>query len=156
MQHLASRGFIPSSVPQTVHHCPLLSSLLRITLTLACPMDLKNFPMDVQTCIMQLESCESHAPLHFQERQRVSPLPFPCLLHPHLQLLSCSVFTGLSLYGRERRVGSFGMSLLTVHASGCSLSALFLSLFLPTSPSTKTTQSPASTFSANASNKVYN
>ncbi|XP_012590088.1 PREDICTED: glycine receptor subunit alpha-1 [Condylura cristata] len=28
----------------------------RITLTLACPMDLKNFPMDVQTCIMQLES----------------------------------------------------------------------------------------------------
>ncbi|ETE68391.1 Glycine receptor subunit alpha-1, partial [Ophiophagus hannah] len=27
-----------------------------ITLTLACPMDLKNFPMDVQTCIMQLES----------------------------------------------------------------------------------------------------
>ena len=33
----------------------------RITLTLACPMDLKNFPMDVQTCIMQLESCESLA-----------------------------------------------------------------------------------------------
>lgn len=30
----------------------------RITLVLACPMDLKNFPMDVQTCIMQLESCE--------------------------------------------------------------------------------------------------
>ncbi|KAF3828474.1 hypothetical protein GH733_001971 [Mirounga leonina] len=29
---------------------------IRITLTLACPMDLKNFPMDVQTCIMQLES----------------------------------------------------------------------------------------------------
>uniref|UniRef100_A0A3Q4HDA5 Glycine receptor, alpha 1 n=1 Tax=Neolamprologus brichardi TaxID=32507 RepID=A0A3Q4HDA5_NEOBR len=28
----------------------------RITLVLACPMDLKNFPMDVQTCIMQLES----------------------------------------------------------------------------------------------------
>ncbi|RLW02778.1 hypothetical protein DV515_00006845 [Chloebia gouldiae] len=26
---------------------------IRITLTLACPMDLKNFPMDVQTCIMQ-------------------------------------------------------------------------------------------------------
>lgn len=36
-------------------------SLPRITLTLACPMDLKNFPMDVQTCIMQLESCESLA-----------------------------------------------------------------------------------------------
>ncbi|XP_006797726.1 glycine receptor subunit alphaZ1 [Neolamprologus brichardi] len=30
--------------------------LLQITLVLACPMDLKNFPMDVQTCIMQLES----------------------------------------------------------------------------------------------------
>lgn len=30
----------------------------RITLVLACPMDLKNFPMDVQTCIMQLESCK--------------------------------------------------------------------------------------------------
>ncbi|XP_053318174.1 glycine receptor subunit alpha-1 [Spea bombifrons] len=29
---------------------------IRLTLTLACPMDLKNFPMDVQTCIMQLES----------------------------------------------------------------------------------------------------
>uniref|UniRef100_A0A3Q2QUE2 Glycine receptor, alpha 3 n=1 Tax=Fundulus heteroclitus TaxID=8078 RepID=A0A3Q2QUE2_FUNHE len=32
---------------------------IRLTLTLSCPMDLKNFPMDVQTCIMQLESCES-------------------------------------------------------------------------------------------------
>ncbi|XP_056456115.1 glycine receptor subunit alphaZ1 [Gadus chalcogrammus] len=31
-------------------------SEFRITLILACPMDLKNFPMDVQTCIMQLES----------------------------------------------------------------------------------------------------
>uniref|UniRef100_A0A672MN20 Glycine receptor subunit alphaZ1-like n=1 Tax=Sinocyclocheilus grahami TaxID=75366 RepID=A0A672MN20_SINGR len=31
---------------------------IRITLILACPMDLKNFPMDVQTCIMQLESCK--------------------------------------------------------------------------------------------------
>lgn len=30
----------------------------RLTLTLSCPMDLKNFPMDVQTCIMQLESCK--------------------------------------------------------------------------------------------------
>ncbi|CAG06099.1 unnamed protein product, partial [Tetraodon nigroviridis] len=26
---------------------------IRLTLTLSCPMDLKNFPMDVQTCIMQ-------------------------------------------------------------------------------------------------------
>uniref|UniRef100_A0A3P9MUJ1 Glycine receptor, alpha 4b n=1 Tax=Poecilia reticulata TaxID=8081 RepID=A0A3P9MUJ1_POERE len=31
---------------------------IRLTLTLSCPMDLKNFPMDSQTCIMQLESCE--------------------------------------------------------------------------------------------------
>lgn len=30
----------------------------RLTLTLSCPMDLKNFPMDSQMCIMQLESCE--------------------------------------------------------------------------------------------------
>ncbi|XP_037546387.1 glycine receptor subunit alpha-3 [Nematolebias whitei] len=29
---------------------------IRLTLTLSCPMDLKNFPMDAQTCIMQLES----------------------------------------------------------------------------------------------------
>ncbi|XP_035000688.1 glycine receptor subunit alpha-3 isoform X2 [Hippoglossus stenolepis] len=29
---------------------------IRLTLTLSCPMDLKNFPMDVQTCMMQLES----------------------------------------------------------------------------------------------------
>ncbi|XP_069386208.1 glycine receptor subunit alpha-3 isoform X5 [Paralichthys olivaceus] len=29
-----------------------------LTLTLSCPMDLKNFPMDVQTCIMQLESSD--------------------------------------------------------------------------------------------------
>ncbi|XP_062261581.1 glycine receptor subunit alpha-4-like isoform X2 [Platichthys flesus] len=29
---------------------------IRLTLTLSCPMDLKNFPMDSQMCIMQLES----------------------------------------------------------------------------------------------------
>ncbi|XP_028315648.1 glycine receptor, alpha 4a isoform X1 [Gouania willdenowi] len=29
---------------------------IRLTLTLSCPMDLKNFPMDIQTCTMQLES----------------------------------------------------------------------------------------------------
>ncbi|KAM8908022.1 glycine receptor, alpha 4a isoform 2-T2 [Spinachia spinachia] len=29
---------------------------IRLTLTLSCPMDLKNFPMDTQTCTMQLES----------------------------------------------------------------------------------------------------
>ncbi|PWA31189.1 hypothetical protein CCH79_00002703 [Gambusia affinis] len=28
---------------------------IRLTLILSCPMDLKNFPMDVQTCTMQLE-----------------------------------------------------------------------------------------------------
>ncbi|XP_028276987.1 glycine receptor subunit alpha-2-like isoform X2 [Parambassis ranga] len=31
---------------------------IRLTLTLSCPMDLKNFPMDSQICTMQLESCE--------------------------------------------------------------------------------------------------
>lgn len=36
----------------------LLSLFSRLTLTLSCPMDLKNFPMDSQTCTMQLESCE--------------------------------------------------------------------------------------------------
>lgn len=71
------RGFTPSSVPQTVWHSPVLSSLLRITLTLACPMDLKNFPMDVQTCIMQLESCESCARLHFGEETMCFPSPSP-------------------------------------------------------------------------------
>lgn len=34
----------------------------RLTLILSCPMDLKNFPMDVQTCTMQLESCECCVP----------------------------------------------------------------------------------------------
>uniref|UniRef100_A0A673LTG6 Glycine receptor subunit alpha-2-like n=1 Tax=Sinocyclocheilus rhinocerous TaxID=307959 RepID=A0A673LTG6_9TELE len=29
---------------------------IRLTLILSCPMDLKNFPMDAQTCTMQLES----------------------------------------------------------------------------------------------------
>uniref|UniRef100_F6XWN7 Glycine receptor alpha 4 n=1 Tax=Monodelphis domestica TaxID=13616 RepID=F6XWN7_MONDO len=29
---------------------------IRLTLVLSCPMDLKNFPMDIQTCTMQLES----------------------------------------------------------------------------------------------------
>ncbi|MBN3275074.1 GLRA3 protein, partial [Polyodon spathula] len=34
----------------------VLYSISILTLTLSCPMNLKNFPMDVQTCIMQLES----------------------------------------------------------------------------------------------------
>lgn len=42
----------------SVLFCCVLFYVTRITLVLACPMDLKNFPMDVQTCIMQLESCE--------------------------------------------------------------------------------------------------
>lgn len=46
----------------------------RITLTLACPMDLKNFPMDVQTCIMQLESCESGSTF-LRSRTPIYPLP---------------------------------------------------------------------------------
>lgn len=35
-----------------------MTSPCRLTLILSCPMDLKNFPMDVQTCTMQLESCK--------------------------------------------------------------------------------------------------
>lgn len=72
---------------QTVWHYPVLSPLLRITLTLACPMDLKNFPMDVQTCIMQLESCESCVHLHLEEEATVSPhpLPSPSLDAAHFQ-----------------------------------------------------------------------
>ncbi|CDQ93287.1 unnamed protein product [Oncorhynchus mykiss] len=31
---------------------------IRLTLILSCPMDLKNFPMDMQICTMQLESCK--------------------------------------------------------------------------------------------------
>ncbi|PWA18778.1 hypothetical protein CCH79_00005616 [Gambusia affinis] len=46
---------------------------IRITLILACPMDLKNFPMDVQTCIMQLESCEYSHPVK-QTDQHADPL----------------------------------------------------------------------------------
>lgn len=81
------RGFIPSSTPQTVRHCPMLFSLLRITLTLACPMDLKNFPMDVQTCIMQLESCES-CTHPFWQRDNV----FSLSLSPAISLPSCNPF----------------------------------------------------------------
>lgn len=35
-----------------------MSLLQRLTLILSCPMDLKNFPMDMQICTMQLESCK--------------------------------------------------------------------------------------------------
>ncbi|XP_014826751.1 PREDICTED: glycine receptor subunit alpha-2-like isoform X3 [Poecilia mexicana] len=42
---------------------------IRLTLTLSCPMDLKNFPMDSQTCIMQLESCEFI--LHGRQSQKL-------------------------------------------------------------------------------------
>lgn len=34
-------------------------------------MDLKNFPMDVQTCIMQLESCKWSMNTHTQNTQTV-------------------------------------------------------------------------------------
>lgn len=42
-----------------VNQCHLFLTVpARLTLILSCPMDLKNFPMDIQTCIMQLESCK--------------------------------------------------------------------------------------------------
>lgn len=54
-----------------VHWCVLCVLLWdfvshhRLTLILSCPMDLKNFPMDVQTCTMQLESCKHFLCLTF-------------------------------------------------------------------------------------------
>lgn len=50
-----------SPFPFTHHFSTMTMSpslFSRLTLTLSCPMDLKNFPMDSQTCTMQLESCE--------------------------------------------------------------------------------------------------
>ncbi|XP_073670950.1 glycine receptor, alpha 4b isoform X1 [Paramisgurnus dabryanus] len=37
---------------------------IRLTLILSCPMNLKNFPMDIQTCTMQLESCKTFSTIH--------------------------------------------------------------------------------------------
>lgn len=101
-------------------HClafPVLSSLLRITLTLACPMDLKNFPMDVQTCIMQLESCECCAHPHFGGETisfpSASPLPSPSLAATHSQpslhsllknlLLGFSIHSAHVTFAREAK-----------------------------------------------------
>lgn len=36
----------------------LFSSAFRITTTVACNMDLTKYPMDKQTCTLQLESCK--------------------------------------------------------------------------------------------------
>lgn len=87
-----SEGLSPPQCPLSGIPClafPVLSSLPRITLTLACPMDLKNFPMDVQTCIMQLESCESCVHPHFGEETTsfpfCSPLPSPFPAPTHSQ-----------------------------------------------------------------------
>lgn len=90
-QPAGSPGCLRGSAPGSAHclALPVLSSLLRITLTLACPMDLKNFPMDVQTCIMQLESCESCAHPRFGEETNsfppCSPLPSPFPAGTHSQ-----------------------------------------------------------------------
>lgn len=72
---------------------------LRLTLTLSCPMDLKNFPMDIQTCTMQLESCESAwFPPPFVSPS-ISPLspPFLFSLFPwriqYLIIPCCDTFT---------------------------------------------------------------
>ena len=34
--------------------------LCRVSLTLACPMNLKLYPLDTQTCPMQIASCECY------------------------------------------------------------------------------------------------
>ena len=40
----------------------------RLTLKLACPMDLRNFPMDTQICSVEIESCElQHNVLFFPD-----------------------------------------------------------------------------------------
>lgn len=148
------RGFTPSSIPQTAWHSPVLSSVLRITLTLACPMDLKNFPMDVQTCIMQLESCESCACLHLREQTMCfpspSPLPSPS---PAAAPSQISLHWALPAWKRAED-GQLEQACFAVCAWGTSLPALFLLLLPAGMPSANPTQSSASTSSANASNNV--
>uniref|UniRef100_A0A3B5KRA6 Glycine receptor, alpha 4a n=1 Tax=Xiphophorus couchianus TaxID=32473 RepID=A0A3B5KRA6_9TELE len=46
----------PSYIPYGSRSFFPICFCLRLTLILSCPMDLKNFPMDIQTCTMQLES----------------------------------------------------------------------------------------------------
>ncbi|KAI4883436.1 hypothetical protein NFI96_006654, partial [Prochilodus magdalenae] len=54
-RRLRARPSRPTSVSDPTD--VLLEELeLLLTLILSCPMDLKNFPMDIQTCTMQLES----------------------------------------------------------------------------------------------------
>lgn len=98
-----------SPSPSSSGLIPVLSSLLRITLTLACPMDLKNFPMDVQTCIMQLESCESCAHPILEGRPSPFPRPPPCHLLPQLQPIPSPAFTACS------RTSCLGLSFHSAH-----------------------------------------
>jgi hypothetical protein len=41
-----------------LHVCSQLSIVYRISLTLACPMNLKLYPLDRQICSLRMASCE--------------------------------------------------------------------------------------------------
>ena len=41
-----------------------ISLLSRISLTLACPMDLRLYPLDKQVCVLQIASCKYHFSLY--------------------------------------------------------------------------------------------
>ncbi|KAI5085962.1 gamma-aminobutyric acid (GABA) A receptor, pi precursor, partial [Silurus meridionalis] len=76
---------------------------LRITTTVACSMDLTKYPMDKQTCTLQLESCKSY--MLFSHRQ---PSSFPVGLitnvvftvkpRTHTQIRHSVVFHGIDFF----------------------------------------------------------
>lgn len=114
-QPTGSPGCLRGSAPGSAHCLafPVLSSLLRITLTLACPMDLKNFPMDVQTCIMQLESCESCARPRFGEET----ISFPPLLSPAISFPSWNPFPAQPSLEACSRTSCLGFSIHSAHVT---------------------------------------
>lgn len=41
-----------------IYHILIMAFHSRISLTLACPMDLRLYPLDKQVCVLQIASCE--------------------------------------------------------------------------------------------------